>query len=148
MPWTDLITEPRLVTGIYGGAPSLRGFAVEEIVLAGRAARIKGDFAELPDPLPARWKERGFTHAGAVLQLVTLVECDIDGAPRLAADARNCMLGVPVDLSIERADRAWTDDEGRTFECIVVSGHADFLTFRMVCTHLRVDVTGYEPAPY
>jgi hypothetical protein len=75
MGWTDLIVEPLKVTMIYGRAPGLSRFALDDLVLAGGNVTMRGDFGQLPAPLPRRWAERGYTRAHAKFQaLMSLAE--------------------------------------------------------------------------
>jgi hypothetical protein len=146
--WTELLGEPRMVTSIYGGEPDLGAFALEEVVLAGREAVLRGDFGALPAPLPRRWAERGFTRAGGLFRASGLVSLELRGAPRLGFDAGGCLQGEPVDLVVERAGESWAAPDGSRHPCVSLSGQSPFLTLRLVCEHLRVEVRGYEPAPY
>lgn len=148
MDWTDLISEPRGVTAVYGGAPSLRGFALEDLILTGGGARIRGDLGTLPDPLPERWAERGYTRARATFDVVEIEEAEVTGTPRLHVDSRRCLEGDPVDLSVESVGRSWALPNGEERPYVVLWGRSAFLSFRLVCRHLSVDVSGYTPAPY
>ena len=137
-----------MVTSIYGGAPSLARFALEELVLAGGNAKLRGDLAQMPDPMPERWAGRGYTRTRATLNAYDVEEAEVSGIPRLHFDVRHCLEGDPVDLSVERASRSWTAPDGTERPCVEVSGRSNFLRFRLVCRDLRVEVKGYEPAPY
>ena len=83
MNWTDLIVEPLKVTTIYAGAPALSRFALDDLVLQGGNVTIRGDFGQLPDPLPTRWAERGYTRARGTFQAPDLLEAIVFGSPRL-----------------------------------------------------------------
>ncbi|PEN14825.1 hypothetical protein CRI94_00575 [Longibacter salinarum] len=148
MNWTDLITESRMVTSIYGGATSLAHFALEDLVFSGRSVRLRGDFAQMPDPLPERWASCGFTRAGATFNASDVVEAKVTGMPQLHFDDRHCLEGDPVSLAVEQTKCIWTAPDGTERPYIVLSGNSDFLEFRFVCKNLRVGVKGYTPAPY
>lgn len=137
-----------MVTTIYGGAPALNRFALEDLILSGGGVKLRGDVGEMPDPMPERWSERGYTRARATFDASIVVEAEVVGTPRLHFDDRQCLEGDPVDLAVERADRSWTAPDGTERPCIVLSGQSSYLTFRFVCEHLRVEVKGYQPAPY
>ena len=148
MEWTDLLLEPRAVTVTYGGAPSLRGFGLDDLNLAGDGVTLKGSFAQPPDPLPARWALHRYTHAGVTFRAHGVVEADVTGTPRLHFDARGCLMGDPVDLAVEHAGRVWASENGTEWPYVLLSGRSDFLSFRFVCTGLGIVVRGYTPAPY
>jgi hypothetical protein len=148
MVWTDLITEPRAVTSLYGGAPALGAFALEEIELAGGIATLVGDLAHLPAPLPPRWQQRGYTRARLKLSALNLAHATVEGAPRLTFDADNCLMGQPVDLDIATGDGTWRTPDGAAHPYVVVRGTSAFLRFTFVCEALIATVEGYEPAPY
>jgi hypothetical protein len=148
MSWTDLLEEPRLVTGIYGAAPSLKGFALEDLLLAGGQATIQGDLELLPDPMPKRWIERGYSCARAKLQAIDLEASEVSGAPRLRLDAGLCLQGVPVDITVEKTTKTWNDESGGVHPYVAVTGASEFLIFSFVCKILQIEVRGYEPSPY
>lgn len=148
MDWTDLIAEPRAVTGVYDGAPALGAFALEEIQLAGGIATLVGDLAYLPDPLPPRWAQRGYTRARLKLSALGLAHATVEGAPRLAFDAENCLLGQPVDLDIAAGADTWRTPDSTAHPYVVVRGTSAFLRFTFVCETLIATVEGYAPAPY
>lgn len=137
-----------MVVSIYGGAPSLDRFALEELVLAGGNAKIRGDLGQMPDPLPERWTERGYTRTQATFNAYDVDEAEISGTPRFHFDVRHCLEGDPVDLSVERVSRNWTAPDGTERPYVALSGRSDFFAFRLVCVGLRVEVKGYKPAPY
>lgn len=137
-----------MVTSIYGGAPSLRRFALEQIILAGGGVKLRGDFGDLPEPLPERWAERGYTRAGATFEAVDVEVAEVAGTPRLHLDSEHCLKGDPVELTVERAVRNRSAANEPLEEYVVLAGRGGDLAFRFVCKHLSVEVSGYTPAPY
>ena len=145
MPWTDLVSHADSVLALYGSAPSLGGFRLEAITLGGDAAHLRGDFAALPDPLPERWADRGKTRVSVRIDASGLAEAEVSGSPRLRFNGGAGHEGQPVDLSVTAADSTWTAPDGSERPHVVVSGEAEFVSFRFVCESMTVQAWGEEP---
>jgi hypothetical protein len=148
MDWTQYTAEPRSVTGIYGEAPSLERFALEHLSAYGREVTLRGDLAQLPEPLPPRWETRGYTRAELSLKLSEVVECEITGVPDFHFDGNRCVTGDPVDLSVALSERTWSAPDGTERAFVEVVGESPYLRFRMLGRELSATVDGYVPGPY
>ncbi|MEO0560448.1 MAG: hypothetical protein AAF170_19965, partial [Bacteroidota bacterium] len=105
MAWTDLLHDPRTVTGLYGCAPSLLGFKLETIGLGelhmSGGVVLSGDLRALPDPMPVRWLRQGKSRAFAALYLHDLSVSEVFGIPLLHPNGHFGFEGKPVDIRIE-----------------------------------------------
>ena len=145
MAWTDLTSHADSVLALYGTAPSLLDFRLEVLALEGNAAHLQGAFADLPDPAPKRWSERGKTRVAARIDASGLVESVVNGAPRLRFNGVAGHEGQPVDISIVAAESSWTVPDGSERPHVVVSGEAEFVSFRLVCQWVVVQGWGAKP---
>lgn len=148
MEWIDLLVEPRQVSSLYPGAPPLAAFALLDLNLHAGSSKLVGDLAKLPDPLPKRWADQGFTRAKCTVSAIGLTESRIDGWPGVGFDAWNCMLARPVDLTVAAEGGEWEAPDGSRHALILLSGEGEGLSFRFVCQHVDMRIAGYEPGPY
>ena len=145
MDWTDLLVEPRQVTGLYGAAPDLDAFRLDRIELYGQTATLWGDFAELPAVLPDRWRGSGRTRVAARFDLSGVRTAEVRGTPRLRFNGVAGYEGQPVDLAISVAGSVWKDQNGTERPHILVTGEAEFVSFRFVSEDVNVQARGEEP---
>jgi hypothetical protein len=102
MKWIELLDRPQQVTCYYPNLPSLKQFALLDLILHANSAKIVGDLMALPQPLPERWQERSYTRAQCRIQALTLIEAHIEGTPRIGFDSNHCMVGKPVDFALSQ----------------------------------------------
>src|SRR5690554_3977347 len=138
MDWTDLLDYPQQITALYGAAPSLQAFRLERIELYGDNVTLWVDFAELPDPPPERWAERGKTRVQSRIDVSGLTEAEVRGAPRLRFNGAAGHEGQPVNLSFGSEGSVWSSEDGTKRPYIVVAGEAEFVSFRFVGQNLNV----------
>ncbi|ACA87802.1 hypothetical protein [Shewanella woodyi] len=146
MSWTELLTEPRRVTGVYCGTPSLKDFLIEKVIIETSRVIIHGDFKAPPSPLPKRWAENGYTHASARISASGVVILNMSGGPRTGVDRNNCLVGNSVNLCIEESGDTWSPKEGLVFPYKILSCESSFMTFNFICEHIDVTVEGYGPS--
>ncbi|MCL1037799.1 hypothetical protein L2750_11620 [Shewanella submarina] len=146
MNWTDLITNPQAVIGIYKQAPSLDSFIIERLIINAGSVVISGDLAALPSPLPKRWQRSGVSRCSAKITLSGIAKLQLDGVPSIQIDSDNCLIGRGAKLSIEQADSCWQAADGTSFPHRLIVCQSDFINFRIVSQVVAVSLEGYGPS--
>ncbi len=146
MHWTDLITEKLKVLGIYKTAPSLEDFIIESLYVSAGYINIRGDFSSMPEPLPKRWKDEGFTNCSAEIQAISVVKSEIHGSPKIQINSNNCLIAHGSNILIEQMETRWEAPDRSKFFHKKIICESSFIKFEIICELISVSIKGYGPS--
>jgi hypothetical protein len=142
MSWTTLLEHPQEVLGLYGSAPDLSPFALEQVVLENGRCLIEGELSHLPRPIPERWRIRGYTRARIRIEADHVVSSKIDGVPDFSMHPGAVLKGHKVELNVLPTGKFWENGDGKPREIRRIIATHGPCTFAIDCLQVHVEVSG------
>jgi hypothetical protein len=142
MSWITLLEHPQEVLGLYGQAPQLNPFALEQVVLENGRCLIEGELQDVPSPLPERWRIRGYTRARIRLLASHILAAEIQGVPDFSMEPGAVLRGHRVELSVVATGEMHQNGKGERREIRRITSENGPCTFRIDCLNLHVEVSG------
>jgi hypothetical protein len=142
MSWITLLEHPQEVLGLYGEAPDLSSFALEQVVLENGRCLIEGELSALPTPIPERWRIRGYTRARIRIEADHILSAEVQGVPDFSMHPGAVLKGHKVELNVVPTGNFHQNGDGEPREIRRITAENGPCIFQIDCLQLHVEVSG------